>query len=132
MFGKRNAARAEQAALLRSLGEKLDALTGEIRALREENGVTLGEVKALRAKLNEDELTSDVFLGALEKMRLGIEDDFKLLSDNLDASFGAHCEALREQIEKDCAVPEGERDPDVLTEGERFNKWLMGEKGDGI
>ena len=71
MFGKRNAARAEQAALLRSLGENLDALTGEIRALRAD-------------------------------------------------------------IEKDRAAPEGERDPDVLTESERFNKWVMGEKGDGI
>lgn len=71
MFGKRNAARAEQAALLRSLGEKLDALTGEILALRAD-------------------------------------------------------------IEKDRVAPEGERDPDVLTEGERFNKWIMGEKGDGI
>lgn len=40
--------------------------------------------------------------------------------------------ALRADIEKDRAQPEGERDPDVLTEGERFNKWLMGEKGDGI
>lgn len=71
MFGKRNAARAEQAALLRSLGEKLDALTGEILALRAD-------------------------------------------------------------IEKDRVPPEGERDPDVLTESERVNKWIMGENGDGI
>ena len=40
--------------------------------------------------------------------------------------------ALRADIEKDRAQPEGERDPDVLTESERIDKWLNGENGDGI
>ena len=99
MFGKRNAARAEQAALLRSLGEKLDTLTGEIKCMRVENGVILGAVKASRAKCS----------AVLDEIQ-----------------------ELRADIEKDRVPPEGERDPDVLTESERVNKWIMGENGDGI
>ena len=85
MFGRKKAKEAEQEQKLRELGAKLDALTGEIRALRAENALIRDEIKAFRAEAAADRV-----------------------------------------------APEGERDPDVLTESERINKWLMGENGDGI
>ena len=85
MFGRKKAKEAEQARALLELGAKLDALTGEIRALRTENTLIRDEIKAFRAEAAADRV-----------------------------------------------APEGERDPDVLTESERIQMWLMGEKGDGI
>lgn len=99
MFGRKKAKEAEQAALLRSLGEKLDALTVDIKMLRMQNEVILGAAKASRAKAG----------AALDEIQ-----------------------ELRAEIKEERAAPEGERDPAVLTESERVNKWIMGENGDGI
>ena len=72
-----------------------------------------GEIKRMRVE-------NDVILGAVKVSRAKC-------SAVLD-----EIQALRADIEKDRAQPEGERDPDVLTESERIDKWLNGENGDGI
>ena len=99
MFGRKKAKETEQAALLRSLGEKLDVLTTDIKMLRMENEVILGAAKAARAKAG----------AALDEIQ-----------------------ELSAKIKEERAAPEGERDPSVLSESERVNKWIMGENGDGI
>ena len=73
----------------------------------------IGEIKHMRVE-------NDVILGAVKASRAKC-------SAVLD-----EIQELRADIEKDRAQPEGERDPDVLTEGEMLNKWYMGEKGDGF
>lgn len=39
---------------------------------------------------------------------------------------------IREGIAQGFVPNEAKRDPDVLSESERVNKWIMGENGDGI
>ncbi len=78
------------------------------------------KLDALSTEIKMLRMESEVILGAAKAAR---------------AKAGAaldEIQELRADIEKDRAAPTGERDPDVLTEGERINKWLMGENGDGI
>ena len=85
----------------------------KLRELGAKLDALTGEIKCMRVE-------NEVILGAAKAAR---------------AKAGAaldEIQELRADIEKDRAAPTGERDPNVLTESERINKWLMGENGDGV
>lgn len=63
--------------------------------------------------------------GRGKRERAELRAELKKLSERLD-EMQREVSALRER------PPEEKKDPDVMSEGERINKWIMGEKGDGF
>ena len=65
-------------------------------------------------------------------MRLqALDDKLSRVTDELRA-IREDTGEIRKRIAQGFVPNEAKRDPDVLSESERVNKWIMGENGDGI
>ena len=84
---------------------------------------------AMRLQALDDKLSrvTDELRGIREdtgEIRKGVTDELRAIREDTGE--------IRKGITQGFVPNEAKRDPDVLSESERVNKWIMGENGDGI